>query len=357
MKPALYLLIPLLAAASAAAQNYVYVQSSAANGGTRRASQLWIDPSGQNDSDNDALAWEDFQLAQDTVITHLRWAGDAAPALGFELSFFHQDPNTIAVQPDIFAPGSGPIGSEVVTSFSTSVLSAGLYQFEAQLAEPVLVRANTRYFVSVVGRMPLAYVSWGWAQSSSGPNGTFWWLRGAHMYFHVGDSRALSIGTSFEPSVGATFCVGDGASGPCPCSNTSVPGAGCANSTGEGATLLASGSASVAADDLLLVTAGLPKSQSCLTFLSASFGPGVSFGDGRRCLTGGISRLGVRNSGPAGIVVYGPGLAAYAQAHFPPLQHFLPGAVIGFQTWYRDPNGPCGNATNVSSARAVTFVP
>jgi hypothetical protein len=346
-----------IVAASAAAQTYVYEQPVAAGGGVRRASQLWIDPTGQNDSDNDAIAWEDFQLAQDTLITHVRWAGDAAPALGFELSFFRQDPNTIAVQPDIFAPGSEALGSEVVTSFAASLLSAGLYQFEAQLAKPVLVRANTRYFISVVGRMPLSYVSWGWAQSSSGPNGTFWWQRGAHMYFHLGDSRALSIGTSFEPSVGAVFCAGDGASGACPCGNTSVPNAGCANSRGEGATLLASGSASVAADDLLLVASGLPKSQSCLVFLSASLSSGAPFGDGRRCVAGAVSRLGVRSSGPAGVAIYGPGLANYSQAHFPASNRFLPGALLGFQCWYRDPIGPCGNATNLSSARAVTFAP
>lgn len=344
-------------AASAAAQSFVYVQPTTSGGGVRRASQLWIDPTGQNDSDNDAIAWEDFQLPQDTIITHLRWAGDAAPSLGWEIEFFHQDPNTIAVQPDMFAAGSGPIGSEVVTNFSTTPLGGTLYEFQAQLARPIFVHANTRYFVSIVGRVPQPFLAWNWAQTSSGPNGTFWWQRGAHMYFHLGDSRALSIGATYDLNVGTEFCAGDGASGPCPCGNTSVPGAGCANSTREGAALVATGSTSVSADDLLLITANMPKSQSCLAFTSVTSTGGAPFGDGRRCVSGAISRLGVKSSGTSGIAVYGPGLAAYSSAHFPALNHFAPGATFGFQTWYRDTQGPCASTTNVSNARSVTFTP
>jgi hypothetical protein len=339
---------------SAAAQSYFYDQPPAAGGGILRNSQLWIDPTGQNDSDNDAIAWEDFQLAQDAVVTSVRWWGESAPSLGFQVSFFHQDPNTVAVQPDMFAAGSGPIGEEVVTSAVQTQVSPGLYQFEANLATPVFCAANTRYFVSVVGRTPISYLAWRWASSPIGPNGTFWWQRGLHMYFHLGESRAVSLGTLWAPFVGAPACVGASA---CPCGNDAGAGLGCENSTGEGAVLVATGSSSVLADDLELATLGMPRNQNCLTFASSHVIAAVPFGDGSRCLAPPVSRFSIQSSGATGSAAYGPGLAAYSAARFPAANHFVAGSTFGFQTWYRDPNGPCGALTNVSSARLVAFTP
>lgn len=186
-------LTALVVATAAHAQGYLYEQPMAPNGGTLRSSQLWIDPSGQNDSDNDAIAWEDFTLQETTTITKIRWWGEAAPPLGFEISFFHQDPNTIAVQPDIFAAGSQPIDEHIYTSFVQTPVGGSLYQFDVTLAQPLVFDGLTRYFVSVVGRTPLSYATWRWAASPVGPNGTFWWQRGLHMYFHLPESRALAL--------------------------------------------------------------------------------------------------------------------------------------------------------------------
>ena len=49
-------------APSASAQGFAYEQPMTSGGGILRSSQLWIDPSGQNDLDSDAQAWEDFEL-------------------------------------------------------------------------------------------------------------------------------------------------------------------------------------------------------------------------------------------------------------------------------------------------------
>lgn len=203
------LLSLLCLSAVAAAQNVVYDQPMAAGGGTLRQSQFWIDPSGLNDSDNDAIAWEDFQLPQDTVITHVTWRGDVAPPLGFKISFFNQDPNTIAVQPDIFAAGSQPISQHIYTSVAQTSAGGQLYRFDVDLVAPLTFQANTRYFISVVGRTPVFAGSWRWAASSSGPNGTFWWQRGLHMYFHLGESRALTFEGSFVTQCGApvSYCT------------------------------------------------------------------------------------------------------------------------------------------------------
>lgn len=341
---------------AASAQTYVYDQPMAAGGGTLRPSQLWIDPTGQNDSDNDAIAWEDFELTQSAYITRVRWWGEAAPSLGFSISFFYQDPGTIAVQPDIFAPGSGPIREEFITSFSQSSVGGGLYRFEADLAAPLYVPANSRRFISILGQVPLSYVSWRWAASSTGPNGTFWWQRGLHMFFHLGESRAVSLATSATSNLGVPFCFGDGLSGPCPCGNNSVYGRGCANSTGTGAVLSATGSASVAADDLLLSTSALPPHQNGLLFMSAATGPGATFGDGRRCVGAPASRFWVQNSGANGTFVHGPGLAAFA-LRFPGSNHLLAGRAMAFQAWYRDATGPCNTKTNLSNALLIPLVP
>ena len=185
--------IALLTFVSTASAQVVYDQPMAANGGTLRWSQLWIDPTGQNDSDNDSIAWEDFQLPQDTQVTRVSWCGDPAPGLGFEISFFHQDPGTIAVQPDIFAAGSQPISQDVYTTYTQAPAGGSMVRYTVDLVAPLTFNANTRYFVSVVGRVPQAFQIWKWAASTSGPNGTFWWQRGMHMYFHLPESRALTL--------------------------------------------------------------------------------------------------------------------------------------------------------------------
>ncbi|MCL4222443.1 MAG: hypothetical protein KJZ65_13850 [Phycisphaerales bacterium] len=172
------------------AQSVLVSQPMAPNGGVTRASQYWIDPTGQNDSDNDARAWEDFTFDQPTTLTHLRWWGQGIPALGFEISFWNQDPNTIAYQPDLF---SGPFSRRVYTNVTATPVGGGLYQFDVALNQPMSFAGGPRYFVSIIGRMPESWTQWKWAQSYAGQYGCFWWMRGAHMYYHLGDNRAMEL--------------------------------------------------------------------------------------------------------------------------------------------------------------------
>ncbi len=336
-----------LLATGARAQGYAYEQPMAPAGYPLRASQLWIDPSGQNDLDSDAIAWDDFELPQDTTITRVRWWGEAAPPLGFRIAFYHQDPGTIAVQPDIFAPGSGPISQVVYPSVAQLPVGGGLYQFEVALVAPLTFLANTRYFVSVVGRTPIAYATWSWAGSSTGPNGTFWWMRGAHMFFHLGDSRALALATSAGWEIGTPSCFGDGSSGACPCGNGATGGAGCANSTGSGARLAAFGNAVVGADTVVLTVRDCPPSVPGLFFGGSTATAAGPFGDGLRCVGSGIVRLGVAVTSPSGV--------AQSSGQLSIGEGLVGGELRHYQFWYRNFSGPCVQRFNTSNALSIQW--
>ncbi len=143
-------------------------------------------------------------------------------------------------------------------------------------------------------------------------------------------------------------CVASG-----PCGNHGAAGAGCANSTGLGARLLAVGTDSVTADDLELRAADLPPSQPVLFFQGlqqVGGGSGVTFGDGLRCAGGGVVRLETRTASAAGDAGTTAGLASVGGV--------AAGDVRRYQAWYRDPSaGPCGTAFNLSNGLELTWLP
>jgi hypothetical protein len=140
------------------------------------------------------------------------------------------------------------------------------------------------------------------------------------------------------------------------CSNPS-PDAGCANSTGTGALLSrAAGSTSVSSDDLVLATNQLPANKLGLAFMGGA-PKNLPFHDGRLCVgpgAAGIFRYPLQSSGPSGAMALGPGIVAQSQI-FPPSVRIQPGSTWFFQSWYRDPAGPCGTGSNLSNAARVTF--
>ena len=144
----------------------------------------------------------------------------------------------------------------------------------------------------------------------------------------------------------------------CPCGNQD-PFAGCANSTGSGAVLVQGlGGASVSSDNLVMTALGLPQQQFGLIYMGAGQ-LSAPFGDGLRCVGSGgagLFRYPIQNSGFAGAFVIGPGIVADSQG-FPAAGHISAGQSWNFQAWFRDPQGPCGTAFNLSSALAVSFVP
>ena len=153
---------------------------------------------------------------------------------------------------------------------------------------------------------------------------------------------------------GSPFCFGVG----CPCGND-FPAGGCVNSSGTGATLSASGSTSVAADDLVLTTIGCPRNNTGLYFVGATTFAPILLGDGLAC-TGGVFRYFPGVVGSDGVFV-----------QTTPVGSAFPGAISAgdtrhFQSWTRDVTcgppptpctTPCGQNSNVSNGYSVVFTP
>ena len=143
-----------------------------------------------------------------------------------------------------------------------------------------------------------------------------------------------------------------------PCGNDD-PEAGCANSTGSGALLAATGSASVAEDDLVLSATGLPAGVGAVVYMGGA-PMQMPLADGVRCVdwgSVGIFRYPVQSASAGGEISVGPGMIADSQKLFGPSGTIAVGQAWYFQTWYRDSAGPCGLGNNHSNAVSVTFVP
>lgn len=179
-----------------------------------------------------------------------------------------------------------------------------------------------------------------------------YWRYGEPGFFYPGDVWTIGMDNPrITSDLGSVFCAGDGTATACPCGNAGAPSHGCASSVLSGAYLDASGSASVAADDLVLVASSLPATTPTLFFqgtTQVNGGAGSVFGDGLRCVGGTITRLGIRTAS-AGVAAIGPGLAAHGG--------WTAGQTLDFQAWYRNVVGPCGSGYNLSNARAITFEP
>jgi len=141
-----------------------------------------------------------------------------------------------------------------------------------------------------------------------------------------------------------------------PCGNYSDDYTGCLNSTGLGGGLQASGTASLAADDLEFESSQLPVGQPVLLFVGINQlngGLGVPFGNGLRCAGGQVRRLGVRFTDGAGRAAWGPSMGADGWNPAPTV-----GETRAFQAWYRDPvDSACGSTFNLTNGYAVTFQP
>lgn len=151
------------------------------------------------------------------------------------------------------------------------------------------------------------------------------------------------------------FCFCNSAA-PAPCGNY-YPAGGCWNSIGAGAIMTSSGTTSVSADDLVLTTVQMPPNHPGLLVMAPNFIPATPFFDGVRCFTGPAYRLQPQSTGPSGQWTNGPGLSAYTIANLPPPAWILSGSTFTFQSWFRDPLGPCGTNGNTSNAMMASFVP
>ncbi|MFT5154333.1 MAG: hypothetical protein ACI841_004340, partial [Planctomycetota bacterium] len=124
-----------------------------------------------------------------------------------------------------------------------------------------------------------------------------------------------------------------------------------ANSTGSAVVLQATGSSSVAVNNLVLSADNLPLNENGLFF----YGPGerqAPFGPGHVCVQGPLQRLSLLNSGAAGFVSHALDLTSPRQ----PSGQISAGTNWSFQLYYRDAAAG-GAAFNTSDGLTVNFCP
>lgn len=144
--------------------------------------------------------------------------------------------------------------------------------------------------------------------------------------------------------LGRGYCFGDGTGTPCPCANSAGPHEGCRNTSGVGGRLRPAGKLGLAPASLRMVADRLIPGQPVLLFRGGNAvngGNGTVFGDGLRCVGGGVVRLGVRIPDANGRAQWDLG-----SVMAPPLGQFL-----RYQGWYRDPagGGVCGSGFNLTN--------
>ncbi len=147
-----------------------------------------------------------------------------------------------------------------------------------------------------------------------------------------------------------------------PCGNPAGMGEGCMNALGMGGKLTASGTTSVTTDFLQLSVTNVNPNTFALVFMGDAISPTPIFvmTNGGRCVSPGmqgIFRVQVLPTGPSGSFTFGPGILATAGMLSPTAPMVLAGSTWGFQSYYRDPMGPCGFAGNMTNALAVPFTP
>ncbi len=149
------------------------------------------------------------------------------------------------------------------------------------------------------------------------------------------------------------YCFGDGTGTACPCANNGTAGNGCASSINPaGGNIAGSGTASLAADTLVLTGTGLPNSTALYFQGTTQIASG--FGDGLRCAGGSVIRLGTKTN-VAGTSAYP---AAGDQSVSVRGAVTTAGSVRNYQVWYRNAAAFCTPSTfNLTNGLSVTWQP
>lgn len=185
---------------------------------------------------------------------------------------------------------------------------------------------------------------------------------GDYLGMSVGGGRAVPLYPVCDPASAADAYTNVILHGPaqvvcrgilCPCNNDD-PKRGCGNfgsdgNLATGAEMTATGSPSVAADDLAFTISGIQPNQFGLVFVGPAIGTAPA-GDGRRCIGGALTRYPILQANAAGEINLGPN-EVVSQAIVTPQA----GETWYYQTFYRDPMGPCGATFNASNAMSVTW--
>jgi hypothetical protein len=174
-------------------------------------------------------------------------------------------------------------------------------------------------------------------------------------YPNILDDTTSRISITTPMTVGQPFCFGYSQFTPCPCGNDSPTGSlsGCLSSLGVGGKLIATGTASLSNDTVALIGRQMPNS-SALYFqgtTQASGGFGTVFGDGLRCATGAVTRLGTNANANNTSQYPSPGqqpVHVKGTIGTPGTRHY--------QVWYRNAAPFCGPSTfNLTNGWTLTW--
>lgn len=139
-----------------------------------------------------------------------------------------------------------------------------------------------------------------------------------------------------QPDLVQPYCFGDGTGTPCPCGNSGAGCRGCANSANPAGALLESLGATNP-DTLVLRASGMPTSASSI-FLKgdADAAAPIVFGDGLRCVSGSLVRLGAKPGGTGSAEFPESGNPSVSvRGGTPPGSGFY----ACYQTYYRNASG------------------
>lgn len=161
---------------------------------------------------------------------------------------------------------------------------------------------------------------------------------------------------------GTPFCAGDGTlSTACPCGNFGSTGRGCANSMAGsmGARLTSSGTTSP--DTVVLSGSSMLPTALCVFFQGTQqLAAGATFGDGVRCASGTLKRLGVKSCVEGAAYYPGSGDLSITRRSAALGDPIPSGGTRYYQVYYRDPNpafcaAPLGSTWNVTNGVVVTW--
>ncbi len=173
------------------------------------------------------------------------------------------------------------------------------------------------------------------------------------------DDQGESSGSAYVFSTGlapgSAYCFGDGTAAACPCNAYAASGEGCLNTGSVGATLGATGVASIANDTFQLNVNGVPGTKPGLVLRGANQvfgGLGTPAGDGLLCATGTAARSHVQ------VTVGGSTtFTHFAGSGFGTMSYGA-GQQANYQFWYRDPMNPCSGAGfNFTNGWTVIWTP
>lgn len=162
----------------------------------------------------------------------------------------------------------------------------------------------------------------------------------------------------------ATYCTpGLAGVSACPCANPPAgSGRGCDNSAGTGgASIMGSGSASLANDSCHISIHGLLATSTTVLLQGSSATSGASFGQGVLCIGGSLKRLYVRSAVAGALSLPQAGDLSLSARSAQLGDTLSAGATREYQAWYRDPivlGGCAASATwNTSDAGTLGWNP